>query len=128
MEGNPHKGEVTLSVDGVTYTLRYSIDSICRLEETTGKGLPLIAAQMANPLTATVTLARQLLMAGLLDGQPDMTLDQAGRILVGGGGVNPVMEKIGRALQLAFPSPAGDGASSGSPRKGPRQNGTGRPS
>ena len=109
---NPNKGEIELKAGDKIYVLRYSIDAICSLEEKTGKSFPTLAAEMGDPNKFTVTLVRSMLHAGLADAQPDITLKEAGEIIIAAGGMVDVMNKVGEALQAAFP----DAEASGTPR------------
>lgn len=122
---NPHKGETELKSGDKTYILRYSIDAICSLEETMDKGFPTIAAEMGDPEKMRLSVIRQVLLAGLKEHHPDMTLKFAGELIVSAGGATVVLGKIGEAFQAAFPEASG----TKSPRK--RANGrhpTGSPS
>lgn len=124
---NPHKGEVELAVGEARYTLRFSIDAICRLEEATGLGLPLLAVKMSNPATMSIMLVRHALHAALFDAHPGFDLKMAGDLIVPAGGMIKVIEKITEAMAAAFPEIQ---AVAARPPKGPRQKkrGTGRPS
>lgn len=101
--GNPHKGEVELKAGDSTYTLRYSIDAICRLEAQIGKPFGKIAMDMTDDNTASVTLARALLHAALFDRHPEITVEKAGELISECGGVVAVMNKVSEAIVLAFP-------------------------
>ncbi len=122
---NPHKGEVELAVGEARYTLRFSIDALCRAEEATGFPLALLAIKLSNPSTASLSLVRQMLYAGLSEAHPDMDLKQVGDLIVPAGGIAVALQKIDEAFALAFPEIK---ASASPPPKGPRQRRTGRPS
>lgn len=121
---NPHKGEVELKVGEQSYTLRFSIDAICRLEASVGKGVPLLMEEMSNAKTLTLAAVREVLHAGLHEHHPDIDLKAAGEFILSGGGMAVVMMKINEALQTAFPQ--AEAAESPRPPKAPRPVGTGR--
>lgn len=79
------------------YTLKFSTNAICELEERLDKGLNTIIANMER-----VATVRALLWAGLRAHHPDVTIATAGE-LIDLAGVAPVTEAIGKALTAAFP-------------------------
>lgn len=135
---NPHKGEVSFDVDGVTYTLHYSTNAYCELEDLLGRGFGDIAMEMQSwspplgpdkkplPETAEVaqkrigkiklSLMRAVFWAGLRDRHPDITVRQAGDLMSDMGGGGPVMEQVSRAMAAAMPDEAA-GAGDARPRK-----------
>lgn len=117
---NPHKGEVELKAGEATYLLRYSIDAICSLEESLDKGFPAIVAEMASPATMRLSVVREVLRAGLQEHHPEITVKQAGELIISAGGAISVLGKVNEAFALAFPEvEAGD-------KKSPRQRANGR--
>lgn len=122
---NIHKGETELKSGDETYVLRYSIDAICSLENKLDKGLPVIALEMGDPAKMRLSMIREILLAGLRENHPDITLKEAGELIVSAGGAVVVLGKIGEAFSASFPEASG----TKSPRK--RANGqhpTGSPS
>jgi len=109
---NPHKGEIELKAGDKSYVLRYSIDAICSIEERTGKSFLRVVAEMGNPATMTVTTMREILHAGLAENHPEMSLKDAGELLVAAGGVVGAMKKVNSAFEAAFPK----AEASGTPR------------
>jgi len=99
---NSLKGEVDLIAGDRTYVLRFSIDAICALEERLGKGFPAIAAEMQDPAKLTLGMARHLLHASLREHQPDITVKEAGELIVPAGGMIAVLEKVSAAINAAF--------------------------
>lgn len=117
---NPHKGEVELKAGDATYVLRYSIDAICTLEDALDKGFPAIAEEMSVPANVRLSNLRQILLAGLREQQPDITLREAGELIVLAGGAITVLGKIAEAFTAAFPEAEASG------KKSPRQRANGR--
>lgn len=117
---NSHKGEVELKAGDEVYILRYSIDAICSLEDRLDKGFPAIAAEMSNATTMRLSSVRQVLLAGLQEHHPHMTLKQAGELLVNAGGAMVVLGKVNEAFAAAFPN------TEASDKKSPRQRANGR--
>lgn len=103
---NPHKGEVSLKVGDETYTLVLTINSICDVEEETGRNL-------IGDLTRLATL-RLMLYAALKEKHPAITVADAGNIIgaVGGG---KVMEAVSTALKLALAKPKDNGEAKPNP-------------
>ena len=71
---NPEKGEVAFQVADAEYTLKFSTNAICELEERLNKGLNEIVANMAR-----VSVVRAMLWAGLRAHHPGDTACQAGQ-------------------------------------------------
>lgn len=109
---NPNKGEIELQAGDKSYVLRYSIDAICSIEERTGKNFLRVVAEMNNSATMTVTMMREILHAGLAEHHPEVTLKEAGELLVAAGGVVGAMKKVNSAFEAAFPK----AEASGTPR------------
>lgn len=103
---NPLKGEIELVAGEVIYTLKFSIDAICSLEERLGKGFPVIAIEMQDPRRMTLGMVRQLLHASLGEMHPEVTLKEAGELIVEAGGMVEVLGKISAAINAAFPARA----------------------
>ncbi|MPZ58436.1 MAG: hypothetical protein GEU91_18475 [Rhizobiales bacterium] len=101
---NPHKGEVAFTADERRYVLHYSIDAICALEESAGKGFPALVQEMADPDKMSVSLLRKVLWAGLREHHPDLTLKDAGELILGAGGMVGLFPHIERAIAAAFPA------------------------
>lgn len=114
---NPHKGEVSFESKGQRYVLQYSIDAICTLEGETGKGIIALAGELEK--SPSMTLMRQLIWAGLLEHHPEMTLKEAGELILAAGGLVGAMRLFNQAFAVAFeqdekPRPR----KAGSPRNG----------
>lgn len=122
---NPHKGEVELKAGDKAYVLRYSIDAICAIEEKLGKNFLRIVAEMQNPATMTVTMMREVLHAGLAERHPELTLKEAGELLVAAGGVVGAMQKVNEAFGAAFPQAEASGTPRPQNRADRRKAGTG---
>jgi hypothetical protein len=123
---NPHKGEVELKAGEQVYTLRFSIDAICSLEAASGKPFSVTAMEMADPAKASMTLVRMLFHAALQEKHPDLSLKDAGELIIPAGGMAKVTEKVFEAFARAFPEAEASGTPR--PRIGSRSGGTGRSS
>lgn len=122
--GNPHKGEVTFEAGGATYTMRLSVDALCSLEEITGKSIMVLAEELSDPERMTLSRVRQVMAASLREHHPDLSLQDAGELIIAAGGLTAMVGKIGEAFAAAFPEgQAGSGR--GRPQKPGRRNGTG---
>jgi len=128
---NPHKGEVAFEADGISYVLRFSIDAICQLEELTGKGIVTLIGELQDPEKMSLSLARQVLWAGLQEQQPHIGVKEAGELITAAGGMAKIISLFGTAFTASFP-PAQSNSSrprkAGNPKNGigPRSTGIGR--
>lgn len=107
---NPHKGELSFTVDEKTYKLSYSINSLCELEDMLGEGVAQIASLMADPSKMKLKIVRAVFWAGLLDNWPDVQVEEAGAImskLIEEQGANKGLELIVKGFALAFPEDKG---------------------
>ena len=98
---NPHRGEVAFKAGDADFTLVYSTNAICELEDALNRGLNAIVADIEK-----LSTVRALLWAGLRTRHPDTTMAGAGEI-IDKTGVAAATEAIGRALNAAFPKPEG---------------------
>jgi hypothetical protein len=69
---NPHKGEVAFEAEGVHYTLRFSADAVCNLEEHFDKTLAEVGEIFANPKLLRMKTVRAVFAIGLRDRHPDL--------------------------------------------------------
>lgn len=104
---NRHKGEVSFEAEGVTYVLRFSIDALCRLEDTSGLVLSDLLEEMSDKSRMTIRRVRQLLHAALLEHHPELDLQAAGELMLKGGGVLATMARVTEAMSAAFPEASG---------------------
>lgn len=104
---NPHRGEVTFKAADTEYTLVFSTNAICELEELLDKGLNAIVANMERLMTV-----RAMLWAGLRTKHPDITIAKAGE-LIDTCGMLVATDVIDKALQAAFPPPDESAAKNG---------------
>lgn len=80
MTANPLKGEVSRVIAGETYTLLFSIDVLCAVEDRFDKGIAQLAAIILR--TQRLGIVRALLHAGLAAHHPQLTEAQAGELIV----------------------------------------------
>jgi hypothetical protein len=97
---NPLKGEVSIEVDGETYTLVYSLNTLCEIEDKLGGAVSDIASLGASGRRWNTL--RTVFWAALQDYHPEITLQQAGR-MVSAMGLTKADEAVGKAFALAFP-------------------------
>lgn len=93
---NPNRGEVSLVAGETTFTLVFTINSVCELEDVLEKGINEIVADMGK-----VKTIRALLWAGLRHHHP-MTLEEAGDLMQKAGAA-ATGAAINKAVTLAFP-------------------------
>ena len=100
---NPVRGETAFEADGKTYTLRFSANAICEMEEALGRGIGVIGQEMGSMETARLTTVRAVFWAGLRDHHPDIDLKAAGDLVMAAGGIVGALALISKAFELAFP-------------------------
>lgn len=99
---NPALGEVAFKVADATYTLKFSTNAICELEDHIGKGLNVIVSDLER-----VSTVRAMLWAALRSKHSDVSLKQAGEI-IDRAGMPATVEAISNALRAGFPPATGD--------------------
>lgn len=121
---NAIKGEVAFDLAGEPFTLVYSINALCVLEERLNMGVSEIGAKMGDE--PRLGFIRTLFWAGLQDHHPALTETRAGEII---GEITPQRagELIGEAFLKAFPQAEAANASP-RPRRAGRADGISPPS
>lgn len=94
---NPALGEVAFKVADAEYTLKYSTNAICEMEEAINKSVGAILQNMDR-----LSHVRALLWGALRVKHPDVSLKQAGEIL-DRAGMKDATDIIGKALAAYFP-------------------------
>ena len=99
---NPERSEVRVTIDGTDYLLKFSTNAIVALETETGERAIPFMKRFADQDVGMADV-RVIVWAGLLDHQPDTTLEDAGAVIdaarhEGVSLVEPVMEAFGLAL------------------------------
>jgi hypothetical protein len=127
--GNDLTGENRFEAAGQTWTLKFTINSLIRLEEELGddKG-PMKVAEIAFRLGRPMSLGflRTVFWVGLLIDHPDLTLEEAGDLL--GQVEDDVASMLILAFGSAFPKPKEAAPGKARPRKRATKAGTGRSS
>lgn len=114
---NAHRGEVDVEVPSGTYTMRFSTNAICELEDRVDLGIAEIIARLEDAARMRMSLLRAVVWAGLRGSRPDITIDQAGEVITEAG-MTAIVEKVGEAFRLAFPDASGGGEARPRPRRG----------
>jgi len=122
---NQHKGEYSFEVDGKSYTLRFSADTICDLEERLDKSMSQISELMSDPATMSMRTVRQFFFAGLVAKHGNLDAESMGLLFKA---LSPVeaMQHVVKSFSLAFAEAEGNEAVP--QQEGARVNGTGQPS
>lgn len=148
---NPHKGEVDVEIEGRHYTLAFTANSICEIEDHLDRGWFDIASQMASwgpptdakgkPKKETeqeirqrvsrirMSLLRALFWGMLREHHPAITLRAAGYMMQNIGEPGGVLDLINRVFERSMPDQKG--AASGGPQTpgaAPNANGIGQSS
>lgn len=108
-------GDLPFEADGKSWRLCFSMNALCRLEQWVGDQAEVEALLKGSP--PNLSAVRAAMLAGLTDAHPDLTHDDAGR-LIDHLGKERSASLIYQALVLAFPvAKVGDNAR---PRKAAR--------
>lgn len=102
---NKHRGQVALVVDGATYNLRLSTNTLCDLESVLQGDL---MAALQSPDFRTI---RAVVWAALSADKPGLTLEGAGEIM-DAVGLTEIGKKVGELVKITFPDPEPDGSAS----------------
>lgn len=122
---NPMKGEVTFEAAGKTHTLVFSTNASCALEahldrgiadvldeigtwaqKTDAKGIPIpetMEQMKARAKLVRVSLVRALFWAGLSDHHPELTIEDAGKLMTEIGGMNATVQLLTSGLTASQP-------------------------
>lgn len=110
---NKHKGEVTFKAGDKTFTLRFTINELCDVQD-------LFACRMeemeARINAATIREMRSIVRIGLSEKHPELTDKDVGSIMTEANFAT-VLQKVGEAFVLAFPAAEG-GENKARPPKG----------
>jgi hypothetical protein len=112
---NPNRGSVALQVGDRAYTLSYSINALCELEDLLDQPVAAIVKAIQKPDELRMHSVRALLWAGLQDHHEGLTVKEAGMI-ISEAGVQAAVAKAGEAFRLAFPVQT-EGGAKANPRK-----------
>lgn len=113
------KGEVGFTAGDMAYTLAFTINALCVLEDRLGVGVAEIGAQMGQSMR--ISTLRTVFWAGLI-AHHDLTEEQAGDIITLVGTAETA-QLIAKAFSSAFPE-----AAKGTARPQKAAAGTGTPS
>jgi hypothetical protein len=121
---NKLKGEVGFEADGQSYTLVFSVNALCELEDKLGASVSDIGGLLTRG--KRFSTIRTVFWAGLVDHHPDLALKDAGRIITAIG-IEQADALIGEAFGLTFPEAKALPLAS-KPAPGKRNGRTGLPS
>ena len=125
--GNPHRGEVSFELDsGEAFTLQFTIDAICTLEELLDKSSVEIFGLLAR---GRISALRAAMWAGLQARHPKITVREAGEMILRSKGEEKALPLVMRAMSHAFPAPtakaSGSGEAADDGKADPPEGGTG---
>jgi hypothetical protein len=96
--GRRNEGEATFEADGQTWHVRLDFNAMADFEAETGKNAIAVLETMEGGDASALDI-RALFWAGLREHHPDVTLHQAGRLVIAG------MEALQSVTSTALPSP-----------------------
>lgn len=99
---NRNKGEVDFEVDGKSYKLVYTANSLCDLEDQLNISVVDIGSLLGSGIR--MKTIRAFMWAGLLEHHPETTIKQAGNI-VQALTVAKAIDLVGKSIQLSFTEP-----------------------
>lgn len=98
---NKDRGEVALQAGDVTHVIRFTVNSLCNLEDHMDLPITEIATKLGDGKKVRIGLLRTLLKFGLVE---EKTIEQVGEI-IGEAGLPAVMMAIQQGIAQAFPKP-----------------------
>ncbi|ODA67674.1 hypothetical protein A7A08_01709 [Methyloligella halotolerans] len=98
---NPHRGGVPLKAGDTTYTLSFSHNALCELEDALDQSIAAIIDSFGSG-DLDMRRLRTLVWAGLRDHHKEMGLEDAGDV-ASAAGLEATAAAIGEAFQLAMP-------------------------
>ena len=107
---NKKRGEVAVNASGKSYILRLAVNEICSLEDDLDLGINEIAKRLGDPDKMRMGFVRTVLFHAVdwaAASEPNATKEFAGD-LINEVGIETIGEKLGEALQAAFPASEGD--------------------
>jgi hypothetical protein len=105
-KGNVAEKEATFNFSDKTYTMIFSINALCELENDYDDVFAEFAGLLSGSGKKRNTVLRKVFRAGLSDHHPEMTERQAG-LLMTAMGFHAALTKVADAFTLAFPIPEG---------------------
>ena len=101
---NPQRGEHSVTVGETTYTLRFTLNALCEVEEAAGVSVEALLGRVSNGNLRDVRL---LVWGALRDAHPELTLTEAGTVLgavMAADGMEAAEALIVTAIEEAFPT------------------------
>ena len=111
---NPNRGGVAVRAGDDEWVFSFSINALCELEDLLDKPVAQIVVTLGDPDNMRISNVRAMVWAALLDHHDGISLKEAGDVASKVGTMD-CLEKVGKALELAFPTKAAK-----SPRKARR--------
>ncbi len=102
---NPNRGGVAVRVGDDEWTFSFSINALCELEDLLDKPVAQIVTALGDAENMRISDVRAMVWAALLDHQEGIDLKGAGDVASKVGTMD-CLEKVGKALELAFPAKA----------------------
>lgn len=118
---NPQRGQLGFEVAGEHYTLAFTTNALCAIEEEFDLDDISGLEKVLNDKPSLRTI-RKLFRIGLTDDNADMTDLEAGDLMQAVGGLEPSLQLIMLAVEQAFPEAAASGTAdptgAGKPSRG----------
>jgi hypothetical protein len=105
---NPEKGETSVVIAGVSYTLVMTFNAGVQLQSLLSEGKPEAVpmdAILARAMKGDLICLRALFWALLLEHHPKMTPEQAGKLIDAVGGLETLNKLVDRAVTQSGPDP-----------------------
>ncbi len=102
---NPNRGGVAVRAGDEEWTFSFSVNALCELEDYFGKPVSKIVKALGDADNMRIKDVRAFVWAALLDHNAEITLKEAGEVS-SKIGVLTCLEKVSKALELAFPTKA----------------------
>lgn len=119
---NPLRGQLGFLVNGESHTLAFTTNALCAVEEAFDLA-SITDLESVIGGKPSLRAVRKLFRLGMIETKPDLTDEEAGRLIDAVGGLEAAMQLLMLAVQQAFPEAADDGAAN--PPKAPAGTGSG---
>lgn len=101
--GNMQDGKLSMDIGGETYTMSLTIDAMVRLEEMFA---PLLFAEISEKAErGSMTHIRAFIWAVFVDNHPEITINNVGKLIANGGGLERFTNKLAELAGISKPDP-----------------------
>ena len=111
---NKVRGKVDFEVDGTSYSLHFTANGMCELEDAAGCNAMAFLKRLESSAADNLSFGdvRLLFWAGLQEHHPEMSVRDAGALITEMGGIATALDLTGQAVADSMPKPDKGGEAS----------------